>query len=173
MKELLARFLSFLAKRIAPPPTSLLPGPNEIVPGTPKPSVILADMVKLAIQQNPELVKKKYLVDKDMEKSRVHTTSWSSTYRYTWQKGDKIKVLMDHKHSSRYGGYSHDYHYTQLFINGNLQSLTTEEAKVIVDALFAADDYVTKQEQINKEAERQRLAVDAIESFVIGNNTGD
>lgn len=165
MKELLARFLSFLAKRIAPLPTSLLPGPNEIVPGTPKPSVILADMVKLAIQQNPELVKKKYL--------RVHTTSRSSTYRYTWQKGDKIKVLMDHKHSSKYGGYSHDYHYTQLFINGNLQSLTTEEAKVIVDALFAADDYVTKQEQINKEAERQRLAVDAIESFIIGNNTGD
>lgn len=32
---------------------------------------------------------------------------------------------------------------------------------------------IWEDKQINKEAERQRLAVDAIESFVIGNNTGD
>lgn len=173
MFALLARFLRFLAKKVAPP-VPLLVGPDEIVPGTQKPSIILANMVRLAIQQEPARIEKKYLVDED-KRDRItpYTTTWSSTYRYTWIKDDKIKVLMDHKYTSGMGSYSRDYHYTQIFINGNLLNLTSEEAKVVVEALFEADTHMEKVREVDKEANRQHSALAALESLVIGDTKGE
>lgn len=161
--------VAFWRRCFGPAPPVLVCGKDEIVPGTPKPTIILVDMIKLAIQQEPARVTKKYVTDESQKVSR-HTMSRTTTYRYTWSKGDRIKIILDHKQSSGYGSSCYEHYYLQLFIGGKLQNLSTEETEGIREALFAAEKHMEQLKVIEREANRQRGALAAIESLVIGDS---
>lgn len=134
--------------------------PNEMFPGVPRPSHVLAGMVAAKILANPLLLKRKN--DYGPENRTAHTkyTDYYTETAYTWESGP-VYVQLVHK------VWSHSSCFTKKWkvsFRGREYGFG-EDIEVIEEALFKAKEQAVEMRRNQQESERQQQACDLIETL--------